>query len=392
MLVMNMAVAALFAASYGAIAVLNPGMRASLWFAASYAVGMLTPLAQLTLAYGGWVRLSAAAVYLSFAAALLLMLPGLAVFYRSPPPWRTVAAIAVGTVLLAPLLPLLPRNRLLYEFAYQASFTAAMAACVLVVLKYSPRRRSDLLLAGMLALVAVHFPIKALVAVRIGTGPTPSSYIDSTYALISQSSSGILLVATGLLLLVKALQRLIVENLAAAQTDPLCGIANRRGFEQQAAAMRARARGRNTALALLLLDLDHFKAVNDTHGHEVGDAALRAFSALLLRHAPSSALVARLGGEEFAVLLDAGDPQIARHHAETLRAATAAGAEPGLPRLTVSIGVSILGPAEALSDVYRRADNALYEAKATGRNRVVCSDQGGGLVAHEPLEDGINII
>ncbi|MFG1479330.1 GGDEF domain-containing protein [Xanthobacter sp. V4C-4] len=372
-LVMNMAVAGLFAASYVTIALLNPGNRAPIWFAASYGVGMLTPTAQLGLAYSGWATLFGALVYFSFAAALLLMVPALAVFYRRPPPWRLALALAAYAVLAVPLLAVLRRNSLAYELAYQSPFALAMLACVGVVLRYSPRAVGDRLLAGMFALLGLHFPVKAVVAVQVGTGAKATDYIASTYALISQVSSGILLVATGLVLLIKALQTVILEKQADAETDPLSGVANRRGFEMRSRLLLARAAAQRRPACLLLLDLDHFKAVNDTYGHAMGDAAIRAFGAMLLRTVPQSALAARIGGEEFAVLLERTGVEAGRLHAETLRLATATCIEDGAPPLTVSIGVAEIGPSYDLEEAAFRADTALYAAKTAGRDRVACA-------------------
>lgn len=370
-LVMNMAVALLFAASYVAIALINRGNRAPIWFAASYGVGMITPIAQLGLAYSGWSRPFAMLVFLSFAGGLLLMVPALAVFYRRRPPWGGVAAIALYALLVMPILPLLTRNTLPYEMLYQSPFFLAMLGCVWVILTRSPRRTGDYVLAAMFLLLALHFPFKAVVATYVGTGTRDTDYINSTYALISQVSSGIMLVATGLVLLIKALQAVIVEKQVDAETDPLSGISNRRGFTLRAEQLMAEAAPQRRPVSVLLLDLDHFKAVNDTHGHGVGDAVIRAFAQMLRRTLPQSAIAGRIGGEEFAVLLDHTALNAARLHAETLRLATATGAGEGLPRVTVSIGVAELGWPYDLKDALSRADAALYLAKDGGRDRVV---------------------
>lgn len=369
-LVMNMAVAGLFAASYVAIALLNRGTRAPIWFAVSYAIGMLTPIAQLGLAYSGWTTFFGSVVFFSFAGGLLAMVPALAVFYRRPPPWRLVTVLAVGTLILAPILPILGRGHLVYELAYQAPFAAAMAACVWVVLTASPRQLSDLILATSFALLALHFPVKAVVAWKIGTGIQPTDYIGTTYALISQVSSGIFLVATGLVLLIKALQKVIRDSEVAAETDPLTGVANRRGYDLKAARLLEDARQHGRPVSVLLLDLDHFKVLNDTFGHAAGDAALRAFGAMLRRTVPQSAVVARIGGEEFVVLLDRTPLEAAGVHAEALRLATLDSAEVGMPRVSVSIGVAEMRVPYDIDRALRQADSALYAAKRAGRNCV----------------------
>lgn len=387
-LVMNIAVAGLFAASYVTIALANPGYRAPVWFAAAYGVGMLTPFGQLGLAYSRFTLLFGGVIYFSFAAALLLMVPSLAIFYRRRPPWRVVAAAAAVTVVTALLLLQLSRATLIYHLAYQVPFTLATAACVWVVLRDSPRRAGDLVLAGMFALLALHFPVKSVFAYWLGTGRTPANYIESTYALVSQVSSGILLVATGLVVLLKAVQEIIRESRTAAETDPLSGLVNRRGFGLRAARILSRARQDGTPVALLLLDLDHFKVINDTLGHSAGDRAIRAFADMLMHAVPEPALVGRCGGEEFAVLLDISG-EAARLRAEDIRRATMTHAQDGVPAVTVSIGVAALGPLYGLEDAFERADVALYAAKAAGRNRVCVAEDvrlsGSGEEGGSPL-------
>ncbi|WP_432562033.1 GGDEF domain-containing protein [Kineococcus sp. SYSU DK003] len=148
----------------------------------------------------------------------------------------------------------------------------------------------------------------------------------------------------------------------AATSDGLTGVANRRTLDE------ALAQQDHTVWSLALIDLDHFKAVNDTHGHQAGDDVLRAAAAALSTTAREGDLVARYGGEEFAVLLPGTDQAAALLVAERLRAAVAAATR---PRVTCSIGIATArGPRPAV-DVLAAADRALYSAKAAGRDRCV---------------------
>jgi len=161
-----------------------------------------------------------------------------------------------------------------------------------------------------------------------------------------------------------------------ALTDPLTGIGNRRFFMANAGMALERARQANQRLSLILLDLDHFKQLNDTGGHATGDAALQAIAQTLTGLVRSEDILARIGGEEFAVVL----PQIglaeAAEIAERLRRAVASLAPQSrgtanLPPLTASFGVTERWPADCtIEDLLRRADSAVYAAKAKGRNRV----------------------
>jgi diguanylate cyclase (GGDEF)-like protein len=160
---------------------------------------------------------------------------------------------------------------------------------------------------------------------------------------------------------------LAMRNLA--HTDDLTGLPNRRDLLSRLEA-RLAAAGR---CAVLIVDLDHFKRVNDVHGHAAGDAVLRAAADVLRDAARSPVAIGRLGGEEFAILIPDADASAARTLGERLRAAIAQmapmQAHPEL-RLTASIGAALSRPGEASSDLLRRADHALYAAKSSGRNRV----------------------
>lgn len=161
-----------------------------------------------------------------------------------------------------------------------------------------------------------------------------------------------------------------------ARLDPLTRVSNRRYFFDRLGVELERARRHRTKLAVMLLDLDHFKRVNDKHGHLVGDAALvhvaRLLEADILRRID---VVSRYGGEEFAVLLTDTDLEGAKVVAERCRAAVAREACPlgggrGL-RLTTSIGVAVPTTDFDADHLMQRADDALYAAKAEGRDRVV---------------------
>jgi diguanylate cyclase (GGDEF)-like protein len=169
-----------------------------------------------------------------------------------------------------------------------------------------------------------------------------------------------------------AKERAELEQRKAALTDSLTGIANRRAFFDTGAALLERIVGDRRRAALLLFDLDRFKEVNDTSGHQAGDCVLKAFSQLMATAARRNDLVARLGGEEFACLL--GDVSMAQalQLADRVRRDFAAMRFADLPNAaTVSVGVAMAGEAGCnLSSLLATADRALYRAKADGRNRV----------------------
>ncbi len=161
-----------------------------------------------------------------------------------------------------------------------------------------------------------------------------------------------------------------------ATVDPLTGLLNRREFDRILQDEHERAVRFAQPLGLLLLDLDHFKQVNDTHGHPVGDHVLQTLAQRIAGNVRTVDRVARYGGEEFAVVLVQGASGFAKETAERIRAAVAA--EPIATSdgrsvsMTVSIGVAALGgPGDTPAGLVAAADKALYAAKAAGRNQVV---------------------
>lgn len=173
------------------------------------------------------------------------------------------------------------------------------------------------------------------------------------------------------------LARLFEQVNELARTDDLTGVANRREFMRVATAELERHRRSDRGLAVLVLDLDHFKRVNDEHGHAVGDEVLVQFARRCVTSMRAVDVVARIGGEEFAVLMPEADADAAAAAAERIRATIEADpmqTEAGPVAVTVTIGVAGFAAADLdLSNLLRRADQALYDGKADGRNRVVVS-------------------
>ena len=159
-----------------------------------------------------------------------------------------------------------------------------------------------------------------------------------------------------------------------AGRDELTGLPNRRRMNQLMEQELRRSGRAGSTFCLVLVDIDHFKNVNDTHGHAVGDEVLRAFSRIAAGAIRQSDVLARWGGEEFALMLPDTGRHAAVEAAERLRAGVeAAVLDVGGRRivLTVSAGVAEHVPAEPTAATLDRADRALYRAKAAGRNRVI---------------------
>ncbi len=154
--------------------------------------------------------------------------------------------------------------------------------------------------------------------------------------------------------------------------DPLTGVLNRRGFQSQFDLALALAQRGQRPLCVLMVDADHFKRVNDSYGHDVGDEVLKFLATTMTERLRNSDVVARLGGEEFVALLPDTDVEAARSVAQSLIEHVAAHRHAKAGQVTVSVGLATLnGEGDGADAMLRRADEALYDAKHQGRNRVV---------------------
>jgi diguanylate cyclase len=162
-----------------------------------------------------------------------------------------------------------------------------------------------------------------------------------------------------------------------AHQDGLTQLANRRAADMLLEKELAHHRRNSRPLAVLLADIDHFKRVNDAHGHAVGDDVLKAVALRIGEVLRLGDVAARFGGEEFLVILKETDEDGAATAAEKLREAIESMVLPVVGRLTMSFGAAVARNGAELSSVLlKRADDALYRAKAAGRNRVVMAESG----------------
>ncbi len=210
------------------------------------------------------------------------------------------------------------------------------------------------------ALIAVLYPPIAVHLMGSG-GVSPSVYLVGTSVVT--------------VLIVSSLRRQLGRVLAAseheARTDRLTGLANRRAWDEDLGRELTRQRRHGWALSVVMIDLDHFKRLNDTHGHAAGDVALAGVAAVLRAGVRQADVLARLGGEEFGLILPGCAAAEAVTIAEALRRRVEEAARDWPTPVTVSVGVAGL-PEHATTgdDLVRAADAALYAAKRSGRNRV----------------------
>lgn len=368
----------------GVVGLLNPAMSAIFCFSLLALWGQqrhLTYVAIFALSYATRV-LCFGILYLAFAhdalrllANLLIllatMLLSVALSIRLGQRPRYGILLAIGAVSLAALYvyqflaPSLPARAIILNLGV----AAICLVMLLDVARLSHRTPVEQLLFGLIALACLGFLLRPLVFQLPGL---EAGQIEAAYWLVVSISDALicstLAVAIFAIIAVDVMDGIKSE----AQTDALSGLFNRRGFETRALDALARQTA-GEQVTMILSDLDHFKSINDRFGHSSGDRVIRIFSEILKEKAPRDAIVARLGGEEFAVLLPPGQATAAHSLAEAARSAFKKVA-PGLVSdgfsPTASFGIAVAGRDEGLLALIDRADRALYQAKREGRDCV----------------------
>lgn len=211
--------------------------------------------------------------------------------------------------------------------------------------------------------------LTALVILGAAVGTDPAGFVDDPRWVMTGIAAMICVTLANW-----ALVEAEMQQRDAATLDPLTGLLNRKALDTRFQEIEQQAHLAGAPVALLACDLDHFKHVNDTYGHDRGDAVLRSFAYQMRKALRSFELIYRLGGEEFLFVLPGAGREEALAIAERLRKAIEEG-EPGGLEVTASFGISAAAGEDVVyTRMFKAADKALYEAKAAGRNRVVVAD------------------
>ena len=219
------------------------------------------------------------------------------------------------------------------------------------------------------------FWLRSGVTLTLETVQSGAAYRDSTYWAVLNATVAICSILVALSLIAACATDVIKEIRTVSETDSLTGLRNRRAFDEAVETLITNSARAGLPVSLAILDIDHFKQVNDTYGHQVGDKVIAELGTLIRKIPRKSDISGRLGGEEFAILLWNTDLAGARLFAEGLRNTFETLRFEGMPRkqgCTISMGVAQLQESEDFDDLYGRTDAALYEAKNKGRNRVEC--------------------
>jgi diguanylate cyclase (GGDEF)-like protein len=358
------------------VAALGVGRRVELkWWAAG---NVVATSGLLLVAQSQWPLIVHAVIgYGVIGLGLAMVWRGLRTFCGSDLPTPTMLgvpaaalAVALAYTFVWPSL----ESRLVASSLGFGALNLACAATLVFGVRHASRPVMWVSAAGFAAL-GLALLVRAVAHLGIGSDPPLQRLISSLTVYVTALAQ--ITIAFGLILMVA---RQYAEELRQASlTDRLTGALNRAGLEYQMQRLLRRAERSGHSLAVLMLDVDHFKQINDTHGHPAGDLVLQALVRLLREQVRPGDVVARYGGEEFLIVLDGQDPGSALVVAERVReaiAATPVAAGTVTIRLTASIGVATVAEAGYdLDALVRSADAAVYRAKAEGRNRVVASQR-----------------
>ncbi len=172
--------------------------------------------------------------------------------------------------------------------------------------------------------------------------------------------------------LASELRAMLREEHERTLRDPLTGLYNTRAFYQRIEEEIERSRRYGRPFTIAYLDLDNFKAYNDSHGHPAGDTLLRTVAGAMCRHARATDMLARLGGDEFGILFVESEPEAAMHAINAIQAAVRDATQRRRARVTISVGMATHSDlADSVSELIRHADDAMYKAKKTGKDRVI---------------------
>ncbi|MBX7456868.1 GGDEF domain-containing protein [Qipengyuania sp. 1NDH17] len=284
-----------------------------------------------------------------------------------------VAALALGAAIV--LSPDVSARLVIVNIGY-----GVMAVVTMMNLLAAKRRRGiDNLIIGVQAVVAAQFLVRPSLTLLVETSISPSEYRESLYYAVLSLSVALISVISAMVLVGACIYDQVRAVRQRAELDALTGLRTRRAFEKDVVAMMDKAKAQGRPVALVVADIDHFKAVNDVYGHQVGDMAIAAFGEVIQDTIRDGDIAGRIGGEEFCVLAWNCEGAAAVAMADRIRTRFAALQVDGLPeghRLTASFGVAGRREGEGYGKVFARSDAALYRAKETGRNRTLGDESG----------------
>ncbi|WP_109806974.1 sensor domain-containing diguanylate cyclase [Sphingosinithalassobacter portus] len=306
-----------------------------------------------------------------YTAAVLLAAQGILLRSDRAYPWALFPVMLAIFLMLTAYFFYVDRNLLARVYIQNFGYGLVLLAAALRLWTVPRTRPVDRILFWVLLVFALHFFPRTLLTIGFSAPVGERAFANSIFWQTLQLSLAVLGVSLALAIFAAAFSDLLDDARHDRTIDALTGTLNRHGLEEAVAARMKKPEG---PTSVVLCDVDHFKRINDSHGHDVGDAVLKAIGSILRDAARQKDLIGRFGGEEFLILLSDADLKKATQCAERLRLAVASHDFPLLSEsesVTASFGVAERRPGETWESLFKRADICLYAAKHAGRNRII---------------------
>lgn len=309
-----------------------------------------------------------------YALCAVLISGGLCLRYNGRAPWRALAAVAVVHMAIYSYCHLALENHWIRSIEANVGCAVIFAIGVFCI-PFRQRRMIDRVIVALFALNVVQCLLRPAIVVWLSGGElSQETYSASIFLVTMQFVAGVFAIMTGMALLVAYSTEIIEELHERSMRDPLSGLLNRRGFEDEAAALLENADRFGAPVGVIIADIDCFKQINDSNGHAFGDIVIAELGAVIATYAVDGRVAGRIGGEEFAILLPGETGAEARELAEAIRRdvqSISVDSAAGSTAFTASFGAAERRNWEDLRIALTKADEALYLAKARGRNCVM---------------------
>lgn len=304
--------------------------------------------------------------------SVLFTVRGVCLRYTGQAPDRLLLSVITVTGIVACWMSFGDQNALIRGLAVSTGIAMALIVAMHAMMKAPTWNRIDLCIFLTMLSLTILLAARPFASFLIEGAPNIDAIGVTSFWVVSLKVAGLYAWMTfAILFLLRIAADMLAELHEQSVTDSLSGILNRRGFFEIAGAMTRDATPK-LPYSVLLLDIDHFKKVNDTYGHQIGDQVIRNVADMMHSNAPETAVIGRLGGEEFAIVLPNTGRRAAFAFAEALRMSIHQQSHSGIPEdhpITVSIGLAE-GTGGPLEELLHDADIALYKAKNGGRNQV----------------------
>lgn len=359
-----------FAILFAALFIYDRKEKTSFWIAVGFSFGLGAFLFDLGRSFFNPVGLDILAK-LAFWGFSLAWITGIKEYLREEGSFKPAGLLATTGAFFLLWFSMIENDIIIRSIVSTTTAGLILALSLPSLWRHKNNPIETALFVTTAGLCATYFLRPIVIYGIMGHTYTNSTYGSSSYAALLHASSALFALACGATMLLAIGHKIIEKHLRESIRDPLTKLINRRGLDQYVA--RELADSHRNGRAILIVDLDHFKQVNDRYGHEVGDQVLVRSASELNSLVQGLGVVARIGGEEFVIILNKLKSEDIHTIAQHIRLSMGMISHPEMGRrssVTASVGLALLSTQESFSMALRRADQALYQAKTGGRNQL----------------------